>query len=71
MNMIIAENLIFISFLEGVCVLSLIVLLICKELLRAYNGPGTDVLIRKLNIVIAPFLTLFGIIILLRLIQMF
>jgi len=69
--MIIAENIILISFWEGACVLSLIVLLICKELLRAYNGPRTDVWMRKLNIAIAPFLILFGLIIVLRLIQMF
>ena len=65
-----ADNSIFITYLEVACVLLLILALIVKEVVRAYNGANTAVWMKRLNIAIAPFLMLLGLIILIRLIQM-
>ena len=59
------------NFVDGAYIIFLIILLIFKELLRAYNGSRTDLWMRIMNVVIAPLLMLFGLIILLRLIGMF
>ena len=70
MNIISVNSSLLITILGWACVLSLTILLIFKELLRAYNGPRTDVWMRKLNFAITPLLMLFSLIIVSRLIQM-
>jgi hypothetical protein len=66
-----ADNSIFITYLGVACILLLILTLIAKELVRAYNGVNTEVWMKRLNIAIIPILVLFGLIVVLRLIQMF
>ena len=58
----------FITYLEAAGIFALILALIMKELVRAYNGENAGVWIKRLNIAIAPLLVIFGLIIVLRLI---
>lgn len=71
MNTNFANTPIFITYLEAACILILILTLIVKELVRAYNGPGVEVWMKRLNIAIIPLMALFGLLVVIRLIRMF
>ena len=60
-----------INFLEIAAILVLLLTLIVKELVRAYNGPKINLWLKRLNLAIIPLLILFGFIIVIRLIQLF
>ena len=58
------------SLVEVIVVLSLIVLLVIKELLRAYDGPRPKLWMRILDFAIAPLLLVFCLIVLLRFLRL-
>ena len=61
---------ILVTILTAGCITVLIVLLVIKEIIRAYNGERTEEWMRKFNMIIAPLLMFFVVLVLLRFIQM-